>query len=71
MKNKYANDRHAITTQAGVRADFWATHPKFTKKPGLRQNAYPTDVRVAFVEHVDQLSRSGQISEALGCRATL
>jgi hypothetical protein len=60
-----------ITNQEDLRSAFWAAHPHLTRKGNQRQNSYPTDTRVAFVEYVDQMCRSGQISDALARRATL
>ena len=64
-----------FTTQAQVREAFWAGvglrlgNCRYTKSK--RQNEYPTDVRVAFVDYVDSLARDGQISEKLAQRVTL
>lgn len=60
----------AYTTQAQVRAAFWE-QASYARKPGLSQNDYPTDVRVSFVDFVDQLCREGHITEALAQRVTL
>lgn len=74
-----------ITTQAEIRADFWAVHPElarrhvpvpFTSKGrrlyrAARQNEYPAEIRTAFVEYVDALQKSGRISETLADRVTL
>ena len=71
---------HAYTTQAQIRAAFWATFPELPRRmvkaaPGLyrraTQNEYPTDTRVTFVDFIDGLHRDGQISDALAQRATL
>ncbi len=62
---------HDITTQAEVRAFFWETHTGFTRKPGRTQNDYPCDIRMAFCDFVESLSRSGVISEALARKVTL
>jgi hypothetical protein len=64
--------KYTYTTQAQVRVAFWAAHPECEriKKPG-RQNQQLVGVRVAFVDFVDHLQRSGDISEALAQRATL
>lgn len=66
-----------IKTQAQVRENFWA----FLREanPGLatkyrrtkRQNDYPTDIRVSFVDFVESLRRGDRISEALAYRVTL
>ena len=66
-----------IKTQAQVRENFWG----FLREanPGLavkyrrtkRQNDYPTDIRVNFVDFVESLRRNGNISESLATRVTL
>lgn len=68
---------NTIKTQVQVRESFWA----FLREanPGLaakyrrtkRQNDYPTDIRVSFVDFVESLRMDGQISEALAYRVTL
>lgn len=66
-----------IKTQTQVREDFWGFLREVN--PGLavkyrrtkRQNDYPTDIRVHFVDFVDQLRRNGQIGESLANRVTL
>lgn len=60
-----------ITTQAQVRQSFWEAHPGFQRKGRKTQNEYPCDVRVSFVDYVENLKRDGIISEKLGQRATL
>lgn len=63
-----------INTQAAVRESFWQTYypaGKPGKFRGKRQNDLPADVRQAFVQHVDDLARDGDISEALAARVTL
>jgi len=64
-----------ITTQKQIRAEFWAAHPTLSRVK-IRDYAgtgrmYTTDTRCAFVDFVDYLQTSGQISEALANRATL
>ena len=59
-----------LTTQAQIRQAFWRDHPNLPRKPG-NQNAQPADTRAAFVDYVDLLQRSGEISEALADRVTL
>jgi len=66
-----------IKTQTQVRENFW----EFLREinPGLaakfrrnkRQNDYPADIRVNFVDYVDNLRRNGEITEALATRVTL
>lgn len=63
-----------ITTQKQIRAAFWAMWTEShgnSAKQSLRQNRQPADIRMAFCDFVESLSRSGQISEALVNRATL
>ena len=59
------------TTQQELRNAFWEQHPEFKRKGNQRQNSYPTDIRVAWCVFVEQLQRSGEITEALAERATL
>lgn len=66
-----------MTTQKQVRAAFWRDHPSFDhqcREAGIRskrQNEHCATLRLAFVDYVDSLARSGQISEALAGRVTL
>ena len=62
-----------MTTQREVRKAFWDTFNKrpASYRPGRTQNQYSADIRVAFVDYVDNLARSGQITEALAQRITL
>ena len=66
---------HLITTQPAIRKLFWEECPWLDKKriKDYRGNGllYTTDTRVAFGDFIDQLARSGDISEALAQRATL
>ncbi len=65
------NTTHTITNQVDLRASFWESHPQFIRRGRQSQNKYPCDIRVSFVDFVDNMKRDGQISEALGRRATL
>ena len=64
-----------LTTQSQIRGAFWRDLDVMgapdTRKSGKRQNDYPADVRVAWVDYVDLLARSGEISQALAARVTL
>lgn len=60
-----------ITNQKDLRDAFWAAHPNFTRKGRQKQNAYPANIRMAWVECVDAMRRCDEISEALAQRATL
>lgn len=69
--------KHTYTTQAQVRAAFWAAFPSFDEQAraaGLRwkrQNEHCATVRCSFTDFVDQLVRNGDISEKLAQRVTL
>ncbi len=58
-----------ITNQKDLRRAFWCDHPEASRK--RRKGTYCTDTRVTFVDYIDNLCRSGIISEALALRATL
>ena len=62
-----------MKTISAVRQAFWDQHTEFKKefKKTLRQNDYKTDIRCAFVDFVDHLSREGSITEKLAQRVTL
>lgn len=67
---------YSITNQPALRAFFWEMHPDLVCKRGPRgrilpQNQQPCDTRVAWVDFVDNAVQGGDISEALGRRATL
>ncbi len=67
----------AITNQRTLRSVFWAQHPHLDEQAraaGIRskgQNAQSAFTRCTFVDWIDYMQRSGQISEALADRATL
>lgn len=69
-----------MTNQAQIRAAFWEAFPELPRRryryswnrnDKTAELVYPIDTRCAFVDFVDSLQRSGQISEALADRATL
>ena len=60
-----------MRTQSEVRSSFWDNNPIFQRKPGWSQNDYHADIRAAFVDYVDLLVRTGDITEALSQRVTL
>jgi hypothetical protein len=66
-----------ITTQKEIRQVFWHDYPHFAEQARAAgiiskpQNEHCATVRCAFVDFVDMLRKSGQISEALAFRATL
>ena len=66
-----------MTTQAQVRAAFWRNHPHFDEQAraagirSKRQNEQCATVRCTFVDYVDALSKSGEISQELAQRVTL
>jgi hypothetical protein len=69
-----------MTNQKQIRAAFWAAHPdlprrryrySWSRSDKTAELIHHTDTRCAFVDFVDYLQTSGQISEALANRATL
>lgn len=66
-----------ITTQKDLRAAFWEQNPDFETQARKRgtlskgQNAQVADCRMAWVDFVEHMHRSGEISDALANRATL
>lgn len=64
-----------MNTITQIRESFW--HSEFSEpfqseyRKTYRQNQYRTDIRCAFVDYVDALSRDGQITEKLANRVTL
>lgn len=66
------NPSYSYANQTAIRNAFWEFHPQFTRRGvRVRQNAYPCDVRVAFVEFVDGLERSGELRPGLAQIVTL
>lgn len=67
--------QYTITTQKELRAAFWEAHPKADRRIighfGSSGRMHVCDTRTAWVDYVDHMARSGQISEALADRATL
>lgn len=65
---------YSFTNGTQVRDAFWnmfCVEGKPREYRGKSQNELPTDVRCAFVDFVDHLSRDGSISQALASRVTL
>jgi hypothetical protein len=66
-----------MTTQKQIRASFWQSFPSLelhALKWGIKscpQNRHNAETRTAFVDFVDYLQKSGEISETLANRATL
>jgi hypothetical protein len=66
-----------MTNQKQVRASFWQTFPHFeehAREAGILskgQNHHCATVRCSFVDFVDSLQKSGEISEKLANRVTL
>jgi len=66
-----------MTTQKQIRSSFWAANPDFefqAREAGIfskGQNAQCATVRCEFVDYVDCLAKSGQISQKLANRVTL
>lgn len=65
-----------ITTQRDLRAAFWEAHRGSACKVNrrgnpVRQNQQCADTRMAWVDFVDAMQKSGVITERLAFRATL
>ena len=61
-----------ITTQKELRGFFWdIMYPRYTPKKGYTQNDYCTDVRMAWVDFVDDMRRDNRITEKLANDCTL
>jgi len=61
-----------ITTQKQLRNAFWQTDALPCQRiRGKKQNDYPCDLRMAWVDFIDNLSRDSTISVSLADRATL
>jgi hypothetical protein len=62
-------------TSREVRAAFWRDHPHLSRRKITNYSGngkmFPTDVRVAFSDYVDYLSKSGIVSEVVADRVTL
>jgi len=69
----------SITTERALRVAFWQAHPRIArnfvngiKRPVLaRQNQQPAVTRMAWVDFVDAMQKSGAITERLADKATL
>lgn len=66
---------HVIKTQRELRRHFWRVYPDMDRRR-IRNHAgngtmYTTDTRCAFVDWVDMLAKSGEITPELAQRATL
>ena len=66
-----------LSSQKQIREQFWATFPELEETARKRgtfskgQNSQNCDTRCAFVDFVDSMQKSGQISEKLANRAVL
>lgn len=66
-----------LTNQKQIRESFWAAHPELEETARKRgtfskgQNSQNCDTRCAFVDFLDSLAKSGEISEKLAQRASL
>lgn len=65
--------KYRITNQRHLRREFWETFPELDRRKLVfgGGHAHRTDTRVMFVDWIDALQKSGDISEALAQRATL
>lgn len=66
---------YRITNQRQLRREFWETFPNVPKRRITNYSGngkmWPTDTRCAFVDWLDALSKSGDVSPELAERATL
>ena len=64
-----------ITTQREARAEFWRQHPDLDRRKiphySGKGTMYTTDTRVAFVDWIDYMSKSGQITDRVAQNVTL
>jgi len=65
--------KRTYTSEGQLRAAFWEQHPQFAhlRRRRKRQNQYPADVRMAWVDFNDAMHRDGHTSDGLASRATL
>ena len=68
-----SNPTTAYANQKAIRAAFWESVPQYValRRSRKTQNDYPADVRAAFIDFVDALEKSGELSEGLAARVTL
>ena len=65
------------TTQKQIREMFWEflkeVNPELAKqkRTNKKQNDYKTDIRVSFVQYVDNLQKNGEIKQSLANKVTL
>ena len=63
-----------MKNQTEIRIAFWMTffvEGKPLEYRGKRQNDLPADIRMAFVDYIDGLQKSGIITEKLASTITL
>lgn len=62
-----------MKTQAEVRKSFWESFPEFKNeyRTRKRQNDYRTDIRCLFVDFLNQLLKSGEITQKQANKYTL
>ena len=63
-----------IEDEKDLRREFWNQNRILLRlhyRSGRRQNAYPAEVRTAWVDFVDYMQKSGEITEELADEATL
>ena len=61
--------QYIYTNQKQLRAAFWEQFPEADRRK--YSGDYATDTRCAWVDWIDSLQRSGEISEKLAFRVTL
>lgn len=67
--------RYQITNQRDLRAAFWEQHPGMERRKIRNYSGngtmHVTDTRCAWCDWIDDMGRSGEISQELAQRATL
>lgn len=62
-----------MKTQNEIRKAFWDQHPEYKSeyRRTYKQNDYNADIRTAFVDWLDSITKNGEVSEKLTQRVTL
>jgi len=71
--NSISTKPNDMKTLTELRKAFWESFPEFKSefRKTFRQNQYKCDIRVGFIDFVDNLQKDGTITENLAKRATL
>lgn len=71
--NEKRNSDYPIKNLTEFRKAFWDAHPEFADqyRKHFRQNEYEANIRMAWVDFVDRMEKSGQVSRRVAKRAIL